>query len=116
LDTNSPSLPVVGPSGRKLTSSQKSGVKCTNPNVSPYLAAALFEKCSHFSYTVFICILWMSNEQFYIKSYILWDITPCSPFKVNRCFGVTNHLHLEGGRISQPRNQHKAGRKQSNFM
>jgi hypothetical protein len=24
-----------------------------------------------------------------IKFYILWDITPCSPLKVNPCFGGT---------------------------
>jgi hypothetical protein len=29
-----------------------------------------------------------------IKSYISWDITLCSPLKVNRRFGGTCHLHL----------------------
>jgi hypothetical protein len=24
-----------------------------------------------------------------MKSSILWDVTPCSPFKVNQCFGGT---------------------------
>jgi hypothetical protein len=32
------------PSGCKLHSSQQSGIKYANPNVSPYLALALFEK------------------------------------------------------------------------
>jgi hypothetical protein len=36
--------PVAGPSGCKLTSSQLSGIKHANPNVSPYLAVVLFEK------------------------------------------------------------------------
>jgi hypothetical protein len=31
-----------------------------------------------------------------IKSSIFRDITPCSPLKVNRCFGVTCRLHLQG--------------------
>jgi hypothetical protein len=35
-----------------------------------------------------------------MKSYIFWDITPCCPLKVNRCFGVTSHFHLQGRRIS----------------
>jgi hypothetical protein len=38
------SWPVAGPSGCKLTSSQQSGIKYANPNVSPYLCVpALFE-------------------------------------------------------------------------
>jgi hypothetical protein len=31
-----------------------------------------------------------------MKSTILWDITPCSPLRVNRRFGGTYHLHLQG--------------------
>jgi hypothetical protein len=37
----------------------------------------------------------------------------CSPLKVNRCFGETCLLHLQGWRISQARNQHKAGSRSS---
>jgi hypothetical protein len=40
-----------------------------------------------------------------IKSSSFWDITPCSPLKVNRHFGGTCRLHLQGGRIRQARNQ-----------
>jgi hypothetical protein len=40
-----------------------------------------------------------------MKSTIFWDITPCSPLKVNRRFGGTYHLHLQGRRISRARNQ-----------
>jgi hypothetical protein len=36
------SWPVAGPSGCKLTSSQQSGIKDANPNISPYLCCALF--------------------------------------------------------------------------
>jgi hypothetical protein len=31
----------------------------------------------------------------FVKSTIFWDITPCSPLKVNRRFGGTYRLHLE---------------------
>jgi hypothetical protein len=44
---------------------------------------------------------------------MFWDIMPCSLLKVNRHFGRTSHLHLQGRRICQARNQHKAGSKQS---
>jgi hypothetical protein len=36
-----------------------------------------------------------------MKSYILGDITPCSPLKVNRRFRGTCRLHLQSRRISQ---------------
>jgi hypothetical protein len=38
---------------------------------------------------------------------VFWDITPCSPLKVNRRFGGTYRLYLQGRRISG------AGNKQS---
>jgi hypothetical protein len=31
-----------------------------------------------------------------MKSTIFWDITPCSPLSVNRCFGGTCRLHVVG--------------------
>jgi hypothetical protein len=31
-----------------------------------------------------------------VTSTIFWDITPCSPFSVNRCFGRIYRLHLHG--------------------
>jgi hypothetical protein len=34
-----------------------------------------------------------------MKSYIFWDINPCSPLKFNRCFGLIYRLHLQGRRI-----------------
>jgi hypothetical protein len=36
-----------------------------------------------------------------MKSSVLWDITPCSPLKVKRCFGGTFCFHLQGQRINQ---------------
>jgi hypothetical protein len=53
--------PIAGLSGCKVTSSQQSGIKYINHDISPYLAAALFEHR-----VLFMFILWMSNEQFYI--------------------------------------------------
>jgi hypothetical protein len=44
-----------------------------------------------------------------MKSSLFWDITPCSPLKVNRRFGATCGLHLR--RINHARNQHEAGSK-----
>jgi hypothetical protein len=39
-----------------------------------------------------------------MKSYILRDITPCIPLKINRRFAVTNRLSLQHRIISQARN------------
>jgi hypothetical protein len=42
-----------------------------------------------------------------------WNTTPCKPVEVNRCFGETYDLHLQGGNVSQERNQHEEGSKLS---
>jgi hypothetical protein len=47
-----------------------------------------------------------------MQSYVLWNITPCSPLKVNQHLEGTCRLHLQGRRISHARNQHEAGSKQ----
>jgi hypothetical protein len=31
-----------------------------------------------------------------VKSTMFWDIAPCSPLSVNRRFGGTHRLHLQG--------------------
>jgi hypothetical protein len=36
---------------------------------------------------------------------MFWNITASSPMKVNRSFGGTSRLHLQGRRISQTGNQ-----------
>jgi hypothetical protein len=41
------------------------------------------------------------SRELKIKSSIFWDITPCSPLKLNQRFGGTCCLHLHGRRISQ---------------
>jgi hypothetical protein len=43
-----------------------------------------------------------------MKSTIFWNITPCSPLRVNRRFGGTHRLHLQGRKISQARNQRES--------
>jgi hypothetical protein len=40
---------------------------------------------------------------------ILWGITPCGLFEVNRRFGGIYRLHLRGRKISRARNQHEPG-------
>jgi hypothetical protein len=37
---------------------------------------------------------WSREHYLMRKSYIIWDITPCSLSKTNRRFGVTCHIHL----------------------
>jgi hypothetical protein len=49
-----------------------------------------------------------------MESSTFWDITPCSPLKVNRRFREICRLHLQGRRISHERNKREAGNKQSN--
>jgi hypothetical protein len=43
-----------------------------------------------------------------IKSSIFWKTTLCSSLKVNRRFGGTCHLHIQGRKISQARNQRES--------
>jgi hypothetical protein len=50
-----------------------------------------------------------------IQSSIVSDITPHTPLKVNWHFGETCRRHLHGWRLSQARNQHEAGSKQTLF-
>jgi hypothetical protein len=47
-----------------------------------------------------------------VISSIFWDITPCSPLKVNRRFGGTFRLHLQERKVSQYRN-HREGKWQA---
>jgi hypothetical protein len=44
----------------------------------------------------------------FARSYIFWDISPCSPLKVNRLFGGKCRLHLQCLTRIQARNQHEA--------
>jgi hypothetical protein len=44
-----------------------------------------------------------------MKSYILWDITPYSPLKVNGSLGETCRFHLQGQIIIEAKNRCVAG-------
>jgi hypothetical protein len=44
-----------------------------------------------------------------MKFSVFWNITLCSPLKVNRRFGGACRLHIQGRKIIQARNQHGAG-------
>jgi hypothetical protein len=46
---------------------------------------------------------------YFLKSTVFWDITPFGQLKLNRRFRATCLLHLQGRRISQAKNQRKAG-------
>jgi hypothetical protein len=50
-----------------------------------------------------------------VKSTIFWDITSCSPLKVNWRFGGTYRLHFQSRKISQAKTRMKAGGNQSCF-
>jgi hypothetical protein len=53
------------------------------------------------------------KDEIKLKSTIFWYITPCSPFRVNRRFVGTYHLHLHGRKINKQQTSVKAGSKQS---
>jgi hypothetical protein len=48
-----------------------------------------------------------------MNSSVFWDITPCSPLKVNRRLRGTYRLHLQGLRITEQEHRVKAGGKQN---
>jgi hypothetical protein len=47
--------------------------------------------------------------------FVFWDIMPFNLLKINRRFGGTCLLHLQG-RISQGKNQHETGTKQLHVL
>jgi hypothetical protein len=51
-----------------------------------------------------------------MKSSIFWDITPCSPLKINRSFEGKCRLHLQISRISDGRNEGAAVSKQNQYI
>jgi hypothetical protein len=44
----------------------------------------------------------------YVKCCAYWDISLCSPMKVNRCYGGTYRFHLQDWRVSEARKQQAA--------
>jgi hypothetical protein len=53
---------------------------------------------------------------FLLKSFVLYNITPCNTVKVNLCFRRTYRLHHQSKWISQAINQHKASSKQADSL
>jgi hypothetical protein len=49
----------------------------------------------------------------FMKSFVFWDIMPCSPLKVKWHFGRTLRSHHQDPKIIQARNEHEPGSKQS---
>jgi hypothetical protein len=50
-----------------------------------------------------------------IKSFVFWDIQPCTPVKVNQCFEGIYCLHLQGSILSRARKQYETDSKQNKF-
>jgi hypothetical protein len=42
-----------------------------------------------------------------MKKSVFWNVTPCSQLKVNSRFRGMYRLRIQGGRISQTKNQHE---------
>jgi hypothetical protein len=79
-------------------------VRFWSPNIRSTSVKIIF-KTSSMTWKV-----WASTKTgFLVKSYIVWNITQCSTLEVNRWFWGTCRLHLQGWRVSEPRNQCKAG-------
>jgi hypothetical protein len=80
----------------------------TNPN---FWSGETIPKLPHYWHDT---VVWVTTNL--LKSSISWDVKQCSPLKVNWHFTGTCHLHLQGRKTRQTRNQHEAGSKQSNDM
>jgi hypothetical protein len=52
------------------------------------------KECQQESSLFCLLLPWSSNGSFYtLEGFIFWDITPCSPLKVNQHFEITCRLH-----------------------
>jgi hypothetical protein len=60
----------------------------------------------------FMCHAYTSGD-FYHKSSVFWDISPCRSSKVNRRFGGTCCLHEAGSKLRKSRDIQKTG---GNFL
>jgi hypothetical protein len=74
---------------------------------------------NHEGYVILVKAIFPYNVGFGVltavvmNSFVFWDIMPCSPLKVDRRFGATCRLHLQGRRLSQTTHQREGGSKQS---
>jgi hypothetical protein len=86
--------------------------RCTHPKLWHNLPNSLYT-----NRTIRCCVVCVGFEVLtavVMKSSNFWDITPCSPLKVNRRFGGTCLLHVQGQRIRQARSM--KGIKQSSAL
>jgi hypothetical protein len=65
------------------------------------------DKYCHCNYTAILCIIYKGKNKPYLESSAFFDRMPRYPLKVNRHFGGTCHLDLQGPRIGQARNRVK---------
>jgi hypothetical protein len=56
----------------------------------------IYFTCKICSYFCLFCSILYIQSYIKVKSTIYWNITPCSPLKLNRRFGGTCLLHLQG--------------------
>jgi hypothetical protein len=89
---------------RPTSMSHSCGVHGKNSNTASTFAKWLMEtyRISLDKLYGFPCHFKLFNVGFEVltavvmKSFIVWDITPCSPLKVHKRFGGTYRLHLQG--------------------
>jgi hypothetical protein len=56
------------------------------------------------------------KRKLFKRSFMVWNITPCSLLKVNGFLQGKCRRHLKDGGINQGSDQHEAGKKWSSFM
>jgi hypothetical protein len=86
--------------------------------------ATVFNLLYHQWTRPFCCTATLVSHDIYIlviitcMDYSKWmnEWTPCSPLKVNRYFTITCDRHLQGWKVSQARNLHKAGSDHSTWF
>jgi hypothetical protein len=71
----------------------------------PYTKPIKYRPC-HICLKIHYEIIFQTTPR--LRSSVFWDITQCSRLKVNRRFGGTCRLHLQGWRISRARNQRES--------
>jgi hypothetical protein len=51
-----------------------------------------------------------------LNSSVFWDTMPFNPLIIHTHLGETSHLHLQGRKVSQARNQHESGSKENSAL
>jgi hypothetical protein len=90
--------PINPITGKNLHSREDSSSCLDSGCFSEFLYWSHLElKKSMSNMSTICCILhYYCINQHNVKSTIFWDIALCNPFSVNRCFGGTYRLHLQG--------------------